>query len=493
MYRRIEKLTIEDSGFADKELFGLRKVWQDQRGLLESTGAFSDFMKKLQREWAIETGIIERLYSWDRGVTEVLIEHGIDAAIISHRTGIQRDKADSIASMITDHFNIVDGLFQFVTGEQPLTEHYIRAMHQQFTAHQDTVEALTRDDARVNIPLLKGQYKKLPNNPRRMNGTVHEYCPPEFVTDEMGNLINWYRELEDSTEPEVLSAWLHHRFTQIHPFQDGNGRIARALASLVFIKFGLFPLVIRDSDRREYIRSLERADAGDLSPLVRQFARRQRDALLRAISLHHQAESETTADEILASALRILRESPSRQETDILNMLHMVCIRLIESVKRRLESVASVLKQGFAEAAEVSETTYDARITLADRESNQSHYHYRKIIEIAKQFGYYANLERYRAWISLVIETKRKFEYVISFHAVGHGLTGVAAASAFTAQSLRTSEEESDSATVQVACPEFFQFNYLESLADVERRFAGWVESSLQIGLVEWKRSLLSS
>ena len=37
---------------------------------------------------------------------------------------------------------------------------------------------------------------------------------------------------------EVEAAWLHHRFTQIHPFEDGNGRVARALASLVFIPDG---------------------------------------------------------------------------------------------------------------------------------------------------------------------------------------------------------------------------------------------------------------
>ena len=42
------------------------------------------------------------------------------------------------------------------------------------------------------------------------------------------------------------AAWLHHRFVQIHPFQDGNGRIARALSTLIFVKAGWFPLVVRD-------------------------------------------------------------------------------------------------------------------------------------------------------------------------------------------------------------------------------------------------------
>jgi len=50
-------------------------------------------------------------------------------------------------------------------------------------------------------------------------------------------LIEWYREHENRLSVEVRAAWLqHHRFTWIHPFQDGNGRVARALASLVFLK-----------------------------------------------------------------------------------------------------------------------------------------------------------------------------------------------------------------------------------------------------------------
>ncbi len=91
---------------------------------------------------------------------------------------------------------------------------------------------------------------------------MHAYCPPELTRDEMESLVCMYRETEPTYSPEVKSAWLHHRFTQIHPFQDGNGRVARALASLVFLREGLFPLVVRESDRKEYIGALEEADAG---------------------------------------------------------------------------------------------------------------------------------------------------------------------------------------------------------------------------------------
>ncbi len=68
---------------ASDQLPALAQVWSEQRDRL-SARMLQDFHERLQREWAIETGVIERLYSLDRGVTQILIERGLDAAIISH-------------------------------------------------------------------------------------------------------------------------------------------------------------------------------------------------------------------------------------------------------------------------------------------------------------------------------------------------------------------------------------------------------------------------
>src|SRR5215813_11137862 len=68
------------------ELEGLASIWKEQSATLRQTEAVKEFEERLRREWAIETGIIENIYSIDRGITELLIEKGIEASLIPYGT-----------------------------------------------------------------------------------------------------------------------------------------------------------------------------------------------------------------------------------------------------------------------------------------------------------------------------------------------------------------------------------------------------------------------
>jgi Fic/DOC family protein len=89
----------------------------------------------------------------------------------------------------------------------------------------------------------------------------------------MHTLMSWLRE---SDIPRVWkSAVAHAWLTHIHPFDDGNGRIARLLANYVLGTGSYPPLIIKStSDRPRYIAALNHSDeAGDISALVRLFLR----------------------------------------------------------------------------------------------------------------------------------------------------------------------------------------------------------------------------
>jgi len=74
-WQRIEDLPQNWQTMASSELPPLVTVWQEQAQRLRESGAFKSYMTKMRREIAVETGIIERLYTIDRGITRILIEH----------------------------------------------------------------------------------------------------------------------------------------------------------------------------------------------------------------------------------------------------------------------------------------------------------------------------------------------------------------------------------------------------------------------------------
>jgi superfamily I DNA/RNA helicase len=80
-WKPLEDLPSDWKSLQSKELEALSRVWAEQRQYLEDKEALASFKERLLREWAIETGIIERLYSLDRAVTQLLIDKGLDAAL----------------------------------------------------------------------------------------------------------------------------------------------------------------------------------------------------------------------------------------------------------------------------------------------------------------------------------------------------------------------------------------------------------------------------
>ncbi|MBO9606932.1 MAG: Fic family protein [Paenibacillaceae bacterium] len=68
--------------------------------------------------------------------------------------------------------------------------------------------------------------------------------------------------------PIQLAAAFHHKFVAIHPFTDGNGRVGRLAMNVVLPKHGYPPAIIRNENRQDYYAALEKADAGDIQPIV---------------------------------------------------------------------------------------------------------------------------------------------------------------------------------------------------------------------------------
>ena len=161
-------------------------------------------------------------------------------------------------------------MFALVKADRPLTVHSLKEWHALLTRHQASAAGFNPFTRQLTeIPLLRGEFKRRPNNPLREDGFVHEYCPPEQTRSEVDRFLALHASHQKlNLATEVEAAWLHHEFVRIHPFQDGNGRMSRMLMAIPYARAGEFPPVILALNKLEYISALELADAGRFTAFV---------------------------------------------------------------------------------------------------------------------------------------------------------------------------------------------------------------------------------
>jgi Fic family protein len=108
----------------------------------------------------------------------------------------------------------------------------------------------------------------------RISGAVFTPPPSFEVGHRINELLEWLRENPDELTPIELSSIFHHRFVQIHPFTEGNGRTARLLMNAILMKSGYpFIAIVPKRDRSKYLKTLLEADLGNVKAFVNFVAR----------------------------------------------------------------------------------------------------------------------------------------------------------------------------------------------------------------------------
>ena len=476
IWEPIKDLPVVWPDHCRSDLHAVHGQWVRERNLIKDPTKLQRFQEQLALRWAIETGIIERLYTVDRGVTVQILEAGLLALGSFHARG--RLSSDARA-LIADQHAALEMVMDLVAGARDLSAFSIREMHQRLTLRQDTCEAEDQFGNLKRVPLLKGQWKKQPNNPKRPDGSIHEYCPPEFVQEEVDQLLTWHREHADVC-PEVESAWLHHRFTQIHPFQDGNGRVARALTTAVLLRADHLVLVIRDEEHRgDYLDALATADRGDLKPLVDLIADIQITDLQEAMKSMRSLRGEKVVQLADSIAERVRR----RKEATQLKAAGVIQ-DLLRIASIRIEEAAAELRRALG--SDVSARPF------ADDEGKQDWWSW-QIIEAAREHGYYADLDRPRRWVSLrlglpAIE-RVETRLVISFHARGHA-ADLHTVTAFLTNPL---SEGHDSNRWESEVVSEHPYNFRAeagNIDNIEKQFRKWLETTIENGLSIWGERL---
>lgn len=248
----------------------------------------------LRIDWNYHSNAIEG-NTLTLGETRAFLLHGITA-----KGKPFRDYLD-----IKGHNEAISYLEEMVRGEEPLTEVVIRELHRILLVEPYDVDAVTADGRPTRRRIAIGQYKTAPNHVRTSMGEIHYYATPEETPAQMGDLMAWYRRETESglLHPLALAATFHYRFVAIHPFDDGNGRMARLLMNLLLMQRGYVPIVIRLESRGDYLLALEMADAGDLADFVALVG----EALISALALFLRAARNQDLQEPGAFERNVLR------------------------------------------------------------------------------------------------------------------------------------------------------------------------------------------
>ncbi len=309
-----------------------------------------------------------------------------------------------------------------------LSVHFVRELHHALCRTQATYEACNDLGQILQRPLHHGTWKEQPNHVRRQDGTLLEYTPPEHVQSQMEQLLHLHEEAADE-HPVMRAAWLHHRFIRIHPFEDGNGRVARALTLLVLLRAKYAPLVVDRTQRGAYIDALDQANGGNLRGLVRLFSRLEIVALRSELERPAEPAAEGTGALAVARAYaHRLRALQQAELTERATKAEVLARQLHEKVVAHLEQLGADIRDQFREA---DPKTYSSVAHAAPPEETAKYWQI-QIVRTAREVHMFTNLSKGSWWTRLhLIVLDQTLRFVVAIQRVGPGETGVLAVTVF--------------------------------------------------------------
>ncbi|MXZ69587.1 MAG: hypothetical protein F4Z17_11625 [Acidimicrobiia bacterium] len=438
--------------------------------------------RRTLRKHAIETGILERLYDIDWGLTEALVADGLTREAVA-RAG--SDLPPGVLPMLEAQLAGVEMVADYVRRNVSLTTSFVKELHALITraqTHYDATDALGRQ---VRAELLHGGYKTLPNNVRRGDDSILEFAPPEQVPGEIERLVSLYNEM-GLVHPVVAAAWLHHRFVQIHPFQDGNGRVARALTLLSLERKKYPPMVVDRDSRDRYLRALDIANSGDLAPLGKLFAKLVMRSIRRELQEPIPQPVPRTAREVARAFARSLERREHEEADQRTQAVHLRAQQIHGRLKNWFEEANENLREDFREAGRrVHTRTEDADPEDPDR---SKYWHY-QIIQTAKRAEHFAVMSADRWWTSLGMTVNgHRMRFVASIHHVGSLRTGIMAITTFATIEAKGQEYAGYQQSFVSTSMDAFTFSHDEEVEDRAQELYDWLDESLAVALQRFMR-----
>ena len=329
---------------------------------------------------------------------------------------------DTLA-IINDQYDALEYVTEMAQDDKELTVQFIRELHQIITRHQATYEAIDSLGRSSHPALNHGVWKQGLNYLVRPDGTRLECTPPERVQDQIETLVRYFNEAR-TTHPLVRAAWLHHSFACIHPFEDGNGRVGRALVLLDVLRAHFAPLVVGRDDREQYLSAMDRANEGDLDALIIEFAELERRAMVRQFQAPLTAFEGLGVLEVAKASSIKLADFQGAARRERAKDFAKLADRLAERMQGKLGGLGRELAAIFKK----NDPRASAWTTNGDPGTPQAGHWHGQLVKLAKRHDFYANLAEGSWWVTLNLKLlDEQMRFLIAIVRVGAGDTGIGA------------------------------------------------------------------
>ena len=212
--------------------------------------------RRLLRLAAFDTGALDGLYPANPELTSRLVDAGVAEGEPAGTV------TEALATLVGHQLGGYLMAIEAAQDGRTIDAAFIRALHQRMTGPQETYITLTPRGEQV-LALRPGEYKQTLNFRQLPDGSIEPFAPPALVPDEIGRLVQQLNSaVFAAAHPAVQAAYVHRAITHIHPFADGNGRVARALASIYLSRAAGVPLLVVQDQWAAYGTALHRADDG---------------------------------------------------------------------------------------------------------------------------------------------------------------------------------------------------------------------------------------
>lgn len=297
--------------------------------------------QKFRLEWNFHSNHIEG-NTLTYGATELLFLHDVIQPGHTLREYVEMKAHDAA----------IEHVRELAKADRIIGEGDIRDLNKIALKEPFWKNAITTDGQPTKKQIIPGDYKTTPNNVLTATGETFFFASPEDTPQKMRTFVMWLsREIESgSTHPVEIAAKCHHDFVLIHPFDDGNGRVARLLVNYVLIRAGFPPVIIRTEKKGAYLAALQQADAGDLQPLTNHLTAELRWSLETAIKAARGESIEELSD--VEKEVAIFVRQQTAEKRDVVHFSPQIIEALYDlgwrDLFERFEKTMSLVSKLFA-------------------------------------------------------------------------------------------------------------------------------------------------